>query len=83
MTPVSSAGGNVIVIPGGRHPSRLAMKAAQERQRLSGRGTGATGADAGAAVYNEGDTDEGGFQHEWEKNGSGRKDSRGFVILNI
>ena len=72
ITPVSG-NTNVIVIPGGRHPTRLAMKAAQERQRLGGAG-------GEAEVYE--DEDEG-FQHEWEKNGNGRKDSRGFVILNI
>jgi hypothetical protein len=63
----------VIVIPGGRHPSRLAMKAAQERQRLS------AASDQTAVFDGDGET----FQHEWEKNGAGRKDSRGFVILNI
>ncbi|PVF99634.1 cysteine proteinase [Serendipita vermifera] len=57
---------NVIVIPGGRHPSRLAMKAHREKERMSNPSK---------------DEDE--EVQEWEKNGSGRKDARGFVVLNI
>jgi len=74
----ANGNGNIIVIPGGRHPSRLAMKAAQERQRLAA-------ASDRTAVFEEREGEGGGeaFQHEWEKNGAGRKDSRGFVILNI
>lgn len=62
--------GNVIVIPGGRHPSRLAMRAAQERQKL-------------VLSNDKGDEDKDQELKEWEKNGSGRKDARGFVVLNI
>jgi hypothetical protein len=61
---------NVIVIPGGRHPSRLAIRATKERERV---------------VASVGDDDETSMsqEHEWERNGSGRKDFRGFVVLNI
>lgn len=62
---------NVIVIPGGRHPSRLAMRAAQEREKmLVSNGDGV-------------DEDKDEEPKEWEKNGNGRKDARGFVVLNI
>jgi hypothetical protein len=66
----TSGRSNVILIPGGRHPSRLAMRADQERQKL-------------LVVENADAQGDESIQHEWERNGSGRKDSRGFVILNI
>lgn len=65
-----TGGANIILIPGGKHPSRLAMKANQARKEL-------------LVVQDGKEEEEEESLHEWERNGSGRKDSRGFVILNI
>ncbi|KAG8817113.1 hypothetical protein FRC17_000046 [Serendipita sp. 399] len=76
----------VIVIPGGKHPSRLAMRAAQERERLLVvRNAGLAGAGDEDEVDGGGEDGAAGAAElkEWEKNGSGRKDSRGFVVINI
>ncbi|KAG8800151.1 hypothetical protein FRC16_003504 [Serendipita sp. 398] len=70
----------VILIPGGKHPSRLAMRAAQERDRvLVVKGGYGEGENEGEEVDEENEVE----MKEWEKNGSGRKDSRGFVVINI
>lgn len=63
----SGLSGVKIVIPGGRHPARLQVRQAAERQPLS-RET-SLGVD--------------GELKEWEKNGSGRTDARGFKELRI
>ena len=66
--PKDRQSGVKIVIPGGRHPARLQVRQAAERQPLS-RET-SLGVDAGEL-------------REWEKNGSGRFDARGFKELKI
>ena len=65
--PKERKSGVKIVIPGGRHPARLQVRQAAERQPLS-RET-SLGVD--------------GELKEWEKNGSGRIDARGFKELRI
>ena len=66
--PKDKKSGVKIVIPGGRHPARLQVRQAAERQPLS-RET-SLGVDAGEL-------------REWEKNGNGRFDARGFKELKI
>ena len=66
--PKERKSGVKIVIPGGRHPARLQVRQAAERQPLS-RET-----SLGIGV---------GEPKEWEKNGSGRTDARGFKELRI
>jgi len=56
-----------IVIPGGRHPARLQVRQAAERQPLS--------RETSLGVDSE--------PKEWEKNGNGRMDARGFKELRI
>ena len=65
--PKERKSGVKIVIPGGKHPARLQVRQAAERQPLS-RET-SLGVD--------------GELKEWEKNGSGRVDARGFKELRI
>jgi OTU domain-containing protein 3 len=66
--PKDRKSGVKIVIPGGRHPARLQVRQAAERQPLSRQTSLGVG---------DGET------KEWEKNGSGRFDARGFKELRI
>jgi len=66
--PKDRKSGVKIVIPGGRHPARLQVRQAAERQPLSREPS--LGVDDGQLK-------------EWEKNGSGRVDARGFKELRI
>jgi OTU domain-containing protein 3 len=66
--PKERKSGVKIVIPGGRHPARLQVRQAAARQPLS-RET-SLGVDDGKV-------------REWEMNGSGRMDARGFKELRI
>jgi OTU domain-containing protein 3 len=65
--PKERKSGVKIVIPGGRHPARLQVRQAAERQPLS--------REVSLGVDGE--------LKEWERNGSGRIDARGFKELRI
>ena len=65
--PKEGKSGVKIVIPGGRHPARLQVRQAAARQPLS--------RETSLGVNDE--------VREWEKNGSGRIDARGFKELKI